>query len=260
MSWQTHNKKQARVKKYQDYEYLNTVWQVYNCAGGLNTNYLQRLFKIVHALFERSQRWFILRFDLHLKRYSKSNALLSTLRERLYYRIEKNIDSRKDKRIKQKANKHLAWVREQVDNKPQHYHCVIFLDGYLFDHPKTIMTWIKDIWADLTNGEGHVPDLEHPFYDLHLNDLLQRQRVLYRLSYLAKNASKHKPGETGIRYIDSKALEPKDKDSWKPKNKRVQQTWCQDLGSEWLEEADTCPDMDMAQQSSFVVSHEGFVA
>ncbi len=196
----------------QQYCYLNTVWNVYDCAGGLSNTHLDKIFTVLHALSEQSKKLFVLRFDLHLPNFSSFNKDVSELRDRLFEKIDQDIDSRTRKYISAKKRKALIWAREQESSKAQHYHCALILDGQLFNHPKKVMLLIRKIWADVTGG--HVPSLKHSYYNLDTRDLMQRQRVIYRLSYLAKNAGKK--GTKGIRYFGSSQHKPSSLSSWNP--------------------------------------------
>ncbi|MBM7038213.1 YagK/YfjJ domain-containing protein [Vibrio ulleungensis] len=214
-------------KSTQQYCYLNTVWNVYDCAGGLNDTYLDKIFATLHALSEQTIKLFVLRFDLHLPKYTELNTHISDLRDRLYEHIEQNIKSRERNYVVAQKRKALIWAREQISSKAQHYHCALILDGNLFNNPTNILGWIKTIWSKSTNG--NVPKIPHPYYNLNTRDMMQRQRVIFRLSYLAKNAGKNTV--KGVRYFGSSQHKPSTASTWNPEHCMTSLT---DLGNEWL--------------------------
>lgn len=219
-------------KSTQQYCYLNTVWNVYDCAGGLNNTYLEKVFSTLHALSEQTSKLFVLRFDLHLPKYTELNTHISDLRDRLYERIDQNISSRDRNYISAKRRKALIWAREQLSSNAQHYHCALILDGNLFNRPTKILGWIKACWTTLTNG--YVSSIPHPYYNLDTRDLMERQRVIYRLSYLAKNSGKN--AVKGIRYFGSSQHKPTQDSTWNPNNCITGFDEIDDLGHEWLTE------------------------
>ncbi|MGR5301631.1 YagK/YfjJ domain-containing protein [Vibrio alfacsensis] len=216
-----------RYKSTQQYCYLNTLWNVYDCAGGLNNAYLDKIFTTLHALSEQTNKLFVLRFDLHLPKYSELNTHISDLRDRLFEYIDQGISSRSRNYISAKKRKALIWAREQLSSKAQHYHCALILDGNLFNYPSKILGWIKTIWSKLTNG--NVPKIPHPYYNLDTRDMMQRQRIIFRLSYLAKNAGKNTV--KGVRYFGSSQHKPSKASTWNPEHCV---TSLADLGEEWL--------------------------
>lgn len=203
-----------KQKSTQQYCYLNTVWNVYDCAGGLNDTYLDKIFTTLHALSEQTSKLFVLRFDLHLPKYTELNTHISDLRDRLFEYIDQSISSRSRNYISAKKRKALIWAREQLSSKVHHYHCALILDGNLFNNPTKILGWIKTIWSKST--DGHVPSIRHPYYNLDTRDMMQRQRVIFRLSYLAKNAGKNTV--KGVRYFGSSQHKPSTASTWNPEH------------------------------------------
>lgn len=193
-----------------DYCYQNTVWSVYNCQSGMNNDYLKRIFEVIHTGHELSSRLLILRFDLHCQKYSYCNSSITALKKFLFSKIERDIGSRSRTYIKAKTNKTLLWAREQNAAESQHYHCALIIDGHLFKSHARILGWIKSYWE--SRSLGHCPLLPHPYHKLDRHDVLARQKVIYRLSYLAKLEGK----TTHTRNYSSGTLKPKHLQSWNP--------------------------------------------
>lgn len=223
----------SKQSNYQDYSYENTVWKIFSCVEGMDLNYTKRIFEVVHTFLERTPDIFILRADLHQLQDCRDNRAISRLQDILFKRIDRDIDSRRRNYKKAKKNKILLWGREQVSSTP-HYHCALILDGQLFRSPERIIQWIKEIWANITNGT--VPSIPHPYYNLNRNDMALRQRVLYRLSYLAKLKGKR---AGGLRHFGSGQMKPVHSNSWNPKsmnNDIITYNSQFALGEEWLPE------------------------
>lgn len=232
----------SKQSKSKDYCYLNTVWNTYNHASGMQNDFIDRMFEVLHYHLECSSKVFILRFDLHLPSYTSNNQCISQFQKQLYRHIDRQISKRN--RTYKKALKHktLLWAREQASSHAQHYHCVLLLDGQLFNHSKNIQQWVESLWEALTGGT--VPNIKHPYYNLHRNDLMTRQKVIYRLSYLAKKAGK---SNKGIRHFGSGQAKPMSHSSWQPNNNSkhpndtLEQINNYQLGEEWLDHDEEPP-------------------
>ncbi len=207
-----------KTSTYRDYCYCGTVLSIYDDMHGMNLNHVERIFQSIHYALDQSKNVLVVRFDLHCVVGTDSNAWISQLRDLLFKRIERDIDSRARTYIKAKKHKNLIWAREQASEGP-HYHCALILDGQLFNSPKRILTWVKELWGNITSSHGHVPAIKRPYYKLHYSDIQQRQRVIYRLTYLAKR--KGKQSSRSIRHFGCANVRPLNLDTWNPEHQRV---------------------------------------
>ena len=124
------------------------------------------------------KRVLVVRFDLHLKEYSDNNEVVSTFMTRQKQRIKRT--------YKTKDIGHV-WVRELEKAKAQHYHCALYIDGDVIQHPGKLLQQIKVKW--FKNGHTHL--LDNCFYYIEkCNHEDERKEVIKRLSYLAKTRGK----------------------------------------------------------------------
>ena len=73
------------------------------------------------------------------------------------------------------------------DNKIQHYHVALFIDGDVIRTSQRLLRAIRAKWYKY----GHCPVVEHPYYFIDKHNLEdERKEVIKRLSYLAKTRGK----------------------------------------------------------------------
>jgi uncharacterized protein YycO len=122
----------------------------------------------------KHKRVFVLRFDLHLDEYSDDNKEISKFMKAQIQRIKRKY---KTKYVG------YVWVREMERAKTQHYHCAFFIDGDKIRNSFALNQQIKAKWYK--NGHRSVVPKPYYFLDKH-NMKEEREKVIYRLSYLAK--------------------------------------------------------------------------
>jgi len=129
--------------------------------------------------FSNSSKVLVVRFDLHVREYSENNAVLTKFNQDY---------SRLLKRLYPKAWCSLLWVREHGRSPRQHYHCVLLIDGQYVHHSAKIMAHTKAQWRASTGGTLSLP--ANCFYLWKRGDTEMFGRIVYRISYLAKNITK----------------------------------------------------------------------
>jgi len=125
-------------------------------------------------MINKYKRVFVLRFDLHLDNYSDDNKEVSEFMRAQVQRIKRKY---KTKYVG------YVWVREMEKAKTQHYHCAFFIDGDKIRNSFALNQQIKAKWYK--NGHRSVVPKPYYFLDKH-NMKEEREKVIYRLSYLAK--------------------------------------------------------------------------
>jgi hypothetical protein len=122
------------------------------------------------------KRLLVLRFDLHLNKYSKDNKVISRFMNRLKQWLNRNYGLQ---------NVGYIWVREQEKSKRQHYHLALMLDENKIRHPKRLNAQIKEMWLPY----GHMPTIKKPYFNINTikaNYQTIREDIILRVSYLAK--------------------------------------------------------------------------
>ena len=145
---------------------------------GVYPKIIEKMVEQLDICLQIHKRVFVLRFDLHLKKYSGDNKTISTFMNRLKQWIKRNY---KTKDIGSQ------WVREQERAKTQHYHVTLFIDGDVIRYPNKLLRAIRTKWFK----NGHCPVLEHPYYFIDKHNLEdERKEVIKRVSYLGKTRGK----------------------------------------------------------------------
>ena len=125
-------------------------------------------------MIARYKRVFVLRFDLHLRQYCDDNKQITTFIKAQVQRIKRKYETKYVGYV---------WVREVERSKIQHYHCAFFIDGDKIRNSFALNQQIKAKWYK--NGHRSVVPKPYYFLDKH-NMKEEREKVIYRLSYLAK--------------------------------------------------------------------------
>ncbi|WP_428838600.1 YagK/YfjJ domain-containing protein [Photobacterium ganghwense] len=88
-----------------------------------------------------------------------------------------------------------AWAREQLSGKYPHYHTALLLNGHKVNHPSNIIKLIEKMIQNQQVLNFYVP--RHCYYQISRSCTKSQQAAIYRLSYLAKNATKgYRPKQT----------------------------------------------------------------
>lgn len=133
----------------------------------------------VLEVFSRSTKVLVVRFDLHVKEHSETNLILSKFSKMLTKILHRNYS---------KTWFHLIWVREHGHSPCQHYHCVLMANGQKINHPGKLNKLMAMCWYEVSGGTFILPINCYYLWQLGNNKLFGK--VIYRLSYLAKNTTK----------------------------------------------------------------------
>lgn len=173
------------------YIYANYHWKILSFKKGTNFNILDSAFDQLLISLTHYSKMLVVRFDIHLNNHSTSNK-----------EIAKLFDTIKLKLIKAYSTKiGYCWVREiSPINDTTHYHCIVSYNGHKARSSHVLFEIIKSHCQNkpLTH---RMPD--NATYHVSRGDLQSIQRVLIRLSYLAKNESKESASSGVRRYATS---------------------------------------------------------
>ncbi|MCP9269085.1 inovirus Gp2 family protein [Xenorhabdus sp. XENO-1] len=144
---------------------------------------------VVCESFSRTSRVMMARFDLRVKEYNENNSVISNFIKLLRKKINQ---------YSQAGVLHLVWVREQNKSPRQHYHAAIFTDGHVICHPTNLLKLIEECWITTTGGSLSIP--KNCYYDCKRGDGNQVGKMIYRLSYMAKNITKRRFNRNARRF------------------------------------------------------------
>ena len=82
------------------------------------------------------------------------------------------------------------WCREIETAKQQHYHVVVFLDGYKVNSAWSIHRIGKEVWERIHSGNHMSYVKNRSSYDVRKGDELTKRALIKRVSYLAKTRGK----------------------------------------------------------------------
>jgi hypothetical protein len=176
------------------YTKLGTDYRLYNGnyyevnakTSGINNKILNSFLRQLAVMEERHNKLFIYIFILDVKESNNTNSIMKPFNEKLAQHFAKY----------QKTNEMgYQWVREKVNDKPEHYHQVLILNGNKIQNVKHIYQPMLDIWQSVGGSNIHRP--ENPYYNYRRGDFQTLADIIYRVSYFAKNATKgDKPAQT----------------------------------------------------------------
>ncbi|MCL1047534.1 inovirus Gp2 family protein [Shewanella electrodiphila] len=154
-------------------------WKVMLFDKGINLNLLKKVYNCFTGYLSRHSKVLAIRFDISLIDSPNNNKKVS--------KIMSN--------IKQKLNKHYGskisygWVREQNTNADKcHYHCFVLLNGHKANTSHCTFKYAHQTIKLFIDVNIHFP--EYCYYMTFRGNFRSQQAAIYRLSYLAKNASK----------------------------------------------------------------------
>jgi hypothetical protein len=163
----------------EDFYYQDNIWQIMSFGEGSNKRIMSKIFEQLIYMLNRHSKVFIIRFDLRFCIELWDNKLISKFRSKLNRILSK----------KYNCDIGYAWAREQTSKtETPHYHYAIFLNGHKTRKSFGFGKIIDEICNSFIFISAHYPD--NNGYMVYRGDSKSVQRVIYRLSYLAKNASK----------------------------------------------------------------------
>lgn len=175
-------------------EYINVDKEIWSINAGFSksgyplaiyTKPLKAIINQLNAMTKQYSRVLVVRFDLHLDKYTDDNSQISKFIKLLFNRL----------RAKYKLKDiGYAWCREHERTKHQHYHMAIFVEGRKIRVPDYIWEMVQDTWWFVKGGHMTMANYHMVYRDDHQS----RQNAIYHLSYLAKTRGK------GYRAIQTK--------------------------------------------------------
>ncbi|WP_426369977.1 YagK/YfjJ domain-containing protein [Pseudocolwellia sp. HL-MZ7] len=170
-----------------DYRLYNGNYYEVNAKNsGINERILNSFLGQLAVMENRHNKLFVYIFILDVKDSYDTNAIMKAFNIKLDRHL-----------AKYQKTKEMAyhWVREKVDNKPEHYHQVLILNGNRIQNIKHIYQPMIDIWKSVGGSNIHRP--VNPYYNYRRGDYQTLADIIYRVSYFAKNATKgNKPAQT----------------------------------------------------------------
>lgn len=156
------------------------VWEIMQFPDGINRKLLERLYQSLMAYISWHSKVFMVRFDLSLYDSPTQNITMTKFRNYMVRHLEE----------KYKSKVSFFWVREHNNTKNRcHYHCALLLNGQKVQNTKTTFDLVIASRNIIIDTNSFFP--ENCGYKIHPRDLQSIQAALFRLSYLAKNATKH---------------------------------------------------------------------
>ena len=143
---------------------------------GIYREIIERFVSQLDIALSIHNRLLVIRFDLHLNKFSPNNKVISRFMNRLKQWLKRNYDLEKVGYI---------WVREQEKSKRQHYHLALLLDENKIRHPKRLNAQIKEMWLP----HGYMPTVLNSYFNINklkANYRAVREDIICRTSYLAK--------------------------------------------------------------------------
>ncbi|MCG9698026.1 inovirus Gp2 family protein [Shewanella sp. Isolate11] len=184
-------------------------------AKPLSAQYLDASLRTIHAALNEHPRTLMVRFDLHLPQLNFDDSpmwydsgVIGKFFKSLNVKIQndRDIKAREGKRV-HPCSMRYVWARERADAATDHYHVAIFLNNDAYNHlghynydGRNLSTKIVEAWASALGLDDfecrhlvHFPESK-PMHYINKNALDYPQifaQAFYRLSYLAKLATKH---------------------------------------------------------------------
>ena len=169
-------KNRKHKSKRHTYTFRGDTYIVDARCEGIYTPILKAILEVLYAAKERWGRVLVIRFDLHHKGiHTTDNAHVS--------KFIKNLQRKLERKYQTKA--FYTWARE-VGRKEegQHYHLALFIDANKVKSSYKVLDIAEKTWSHSLFRP------RNPYYFINTPTVMQD--AVYRLSYLAKVATKGK--------------------------------------------------------------------
>ncbi len=161
--------------------YKNNYYEVNAKSSGINDKILNAFLSQLSIMEDKHNKLFIHIFILDVLKANDTNIIMTLFNAKLKKLFIGDIG--------------YQWVREAVKGKKEHYHQVLILDGNKIRSFAKIYETMNISWQELGGNHIHIP--ENPQYNYKRGDYETLADIIYRASYLAKNATKgNKPKQT----------------------------------------------------------------
>lgn len=172
------------------------TWHIISKPGGLYLGMIKAMINQIDAMLSHNSRLHIINFALSQQEYTENSERITTFNCRLFDWLKRKYNF---KRIG------YMWCREQDTAVKQHYHYALLINGHKVRYPVKILEKAAEIWKSLM---GHLHTPENCYYNVKRNDYESIQPAIYRISYLAKVATKGKRPKQSKDYSTSR-IKPK---------------------------------------------------
>lgn len=169
------------------------LWEVDIRVSGIYTCMMKSILRQLFSMLSHHNKLIIFRFDLRRSEHSISNTDISNFLRNL---------TRLCIRRYELTRFGYCWVREQELSERQHYHFALFLDGNKIQSPGLLWELVKKYWEPI--GSPSLP--KNSYYRINRDDDEEIQKVIRRLSYLAKGRGKTNRPEQTKSYATSRIL------------------------------------------------------
>ena len=159
------------------------LWKVLPANDQQNGKMMKRIFETVDQVSGLSSRFLAVRYDLHLKEFQSNNQVIDIFHKNLFGQLRKRYP---------KSFVSYIWVRERNEADAQHYHYALMMDGDYIRNPYNLNEIVKMCWEAAAGGTVYFP--KKMAYFVKQNDVDTYSKLMIRLSYFGKNATKESSG------------------------------------------------------------------
>ncbi|MCL1143705.1 YagK/YfjJ domain-containing protein [Shewanella gaetbuli] len=162
--------------------YKNHAYNVYKPKSKtLLPRLVTQVIASCETMLSHYSKVFSVRVDLHPQCYSADNKEICQFLTQQVKKLSKRYNCKV---------KYLC-AREQHQSNIQHYHLALMLSGHKIQHPNKILELIQIDWEKLG---GKVALVDNPFNVMLRGNKASVKHTIYRLTYLAKKATKELNG------------------------------------------------------------------
>ena len=172
-----------QIKPKGDFLFNDILWKVLPANDQQNPKMMKRIFETVDQVSALSSRFLAVRYDLHLKDYQPHNQVIDVFHKKLFGQLRKRYP---------KSLVSCIWVRERNEADAQHYHYALMMDGDYIRNPYNLNEIVKMCWEAAAGGTVYFP--KKMAYFVKQNDVDTYSKLMIRLSYFGKNATKESSG------------------------------------------------------------------
>ena len=172
------------------------IWEVNvgdKCQYQICPKYMKQMIRELNAMCRRYRRVFCVLFNLHMNSYTENNSIISLFEKKLFPLVKARYG------VKDIG---FVWVREMEQAKQQHYHFALFIDGKQIRHPQNLLDLVMDKW--MLAGGSHVYTPKNCYVMIEKNAFQEKQKLIHRLSYYAKERGKGYKSKQAKNYSTSR--------------------------------------------------------
>ena len=171
------------IKPKGEFLFNDFLWKVLPASDQQNGKMMKRIFETVDQVSGLSSRFLAVRYDLHLKEFQSNNQVIDIFHKNLFAQLRKRYP---------KSFVSYIWVRERNEADAHHYHYALMMDGDYIRNPYNLNEIVKMCWEAAAGGTVYFP--KKMAYFVKQNDVDTYSKLMIRLSYFGKNATKESSG------------------------------------------------------------------